>query len=87
LDEVRIWANEIGAMYFHLAGRLGAEEDSLVRFKARFYDTVHPFNVLQLVVMNEEHMNICKKMEPWNESMNIRPTDSNYFPCYRGPIR
>jgi len=85
VDEVRIWANEVGASYLHLGGGYGSEEDSLFKFKAGFSDTVHDFNVWQLVVMKNEYVEICGKKELWNKSRSGKPMNGNYFPIYRSP--
>ena len=85
IDEVRLWANGVGAYCFHLGGGLGAEEDSLFHFKSGFSDSVHTFNVWQLVVLADEYADICRDKMLWNESKGFGRMTANYFPAYRAP--
>ena len=81
IDEVRIWANESGASYFHLGGG----RVSLLKFKAGFSDTVHDLNVWQLIVLKKKYQEICRQIALWNEQGSHEPIDSDYFPLYRCP--
>ena len=85
IDEVRIWTKEVGAFCFHLGGGYGADEDSLFNFKAGFSDTIHDFNVWQLVVMKKKYTEICRQRALWTEQRSREPISGNYFPVYRCP--
>lgn len=85
LDEVRIWANEIGANCFHLGGGHGADEDSLFRFKTGFSKTLHEFNVWQMIVMAKEYQEISRTKVSWDKEQNREMTRGHFFPLYRRP--
>jgi len=82
-DEVRIWANEVGANCFHLGGGLGAEQDSLFRFKAGFSNTLHKFSVWQIISMRNEYQEISRIKTSWDKEQNREPVKGHYFPIYR----
>lgn len=83
IDEVRLWANAVGASIFHLGGGLGAEKDSLFNFKAGFSNTMHAFNVWQLVVMRNEYMELSSIKGLPNECERSNDMQNNFFPYYR----
>jgi len=83
MDEVRMWANEIGALRFHLGGGLGSEEDSLFRFKSGFSDIIHGFDVWNFIVVKDEFRKVCNQKEHWNQSKGITRIHGKYFPRYR----
>jgi len=82
-DEVRIWANQVGAICFHLGGGLGAEQDSLFRFKAGFSNTLHKFSVWQIISMRNEYQEISRIKTSWDKEQNREPVKGHYFPIYR----
>lgn len=85
LDEVRIWANSVGASIFHLGGGLAVEGGSILHFKAGFSNTSHEFNVWKLVVMRNEYVELCRKKGIANGHASSEPIQREYFPIYRRP--
>jgi dTDP-4-amino-4,6-dideoxygalactose transaminase len=60
-DTVRLWANESGALVFHLGGGVGARKDSLFHYKAGFSDRRHNFATWSWIVAPEIWKVICRR--------------------------
>jgi dTDP-4-amino-4,6-dideoxygalactose transaminase len=84
-DEVRLWANEIGAHVFHLGGGVGAKEDSLFRHKAGFSDRRHDFTTWRWIVTPEIYRDLCERRTRMNELQGLESALADYFPAYRCP--
>ncbi len=80
LDHVRAWAGARGNAVLHLGGGVGAQEDSLFRFKAGFSPRRHPFHTWRVVVHPARYEALCRRRFPGGPS----PQD-DFFPRYRAP--
>jgi len=80
IDEMRIMATEQGYKYFNLGGGLGAQEDSLFRFKSLFSKEFKEFKLWKYVVNQKVYDDLVDK----NTSFNDRTLNPNFFPAYRG---
>lgn len=75
LDEVRRWAAEQGYHTLHLGGGVGAQEDSLYRFKAGFSKRRHDFFTWRIVPDPSRYERLCA-------STGV-DADTGFFPAYR----
>ncbi len=82
IDEMRLLATEEEYSYFNLGGGLGAQEDSLFRFKSLFSKDFKDFKLWKYIVDQEAY----KELVDENIEANHREEehqDSNFFPAYR----
>ncbi len=79
LDWVRNWAKDRGNRVLHLGGGMGAKEDSLFNFKARFSHLRHPYFTWQLLFEPDTY----RGLEDRRRSMPSGSLDPQYFPIYR----
>lgn len=82
-DQVRLWANEIGAHWFHLGGGVGAAEDSLFRFKAGFSPIRFPFFVWKWIVQPDIYRQMIAARRAWYRSQGQSFSENAFFPVYR----
>lgn len=79
LDEVRLWATDVGARFFHLGGGLKGRQDSLFEFKAGFSKRHEIFRVWNWVVDEAAYQHL----------MGVRGKEARtdledgFFPGYR----
>jgi len=86
VDTVRLWGTERGHKVLHLGGGVGAQEDSLFRFKSGFSDRRHDFFLWRWMLDPLAYDSLCGKKERWNEANELRPASAAYFPAYRAPV-
>ena len=82
LDEVRLWAYQKNAKYFHLGGGLGGNEDSLFKFKAGFSKNRHTFHIWKWIIDPIKYQKIKEKTFQILSEKKL-PIDEHYFPIYR----
>jgi dTDP-4-amino-4,6-dideoxygalactose transaminase len=85
IDQVRLWANEIGAHVLHLGGGVGAKQDSLFHYKAGFSDQRHNFATWRWIIEPEIYRALCERRARKNEWQGLEPALPDYFPAYRCP--
>lgn len=81
LDEVRRFAKDSGFRRFHLGGGLGAETDSLYRFKSGFATDAHTYSSWRLIIDEDVYRRLCIARGGEGES------PEGFFPAYRAPSR
>lgn len=81
LDTVRTWGNEIGAKDLHLGGGVGAQRDSLYKFKIGFGSIEHNYTTWRAIVNQEMYNELCHDANLLDKS----DLDISYFPLYRNP--
>ena len=81
-DEMRIWANEIGAKTLHLGGSVGGRRDSLYEYKMGFGGQEHVYSTWRHIVDQEKYNAFCQ--EAWQKAGE--KLDDSYFPSYRNPF-
>ena len=74
------WARQRGNRYFHLGGGLGAQEDSLFRFKAGFSKSRSTFSTMRVVVRPAEYEELKRRGVEQNPHT---PPRAGFFPAYR----
>lgn len=74
------WARDRGNRVFHLGGGVGAEEDSLFRFKAGFSPLQKPFFTLRMVTDREKYSLLTNR---WSDAAGGREPADEHFPAYR----
>ena len=85
VDTERLWAAEMGAHIFHLGGGVGAQQDSVFRYKAGFSDRRHTFRTWRWVLRQEVCEELSAKAARWNSAKGLRAVSAGYFPAYRCP--
>ena len=85
VDTERRWATEIGARVLHLGGGVGAQEDSVFRYKAGFSDRRHTFRTWRWIVRPEVYEELFAQAARWNAASGLCPASAGYFPAYRCP--
>jgi hypothetical protein len=85
VDAERAWAKEIGARVFHLGGGVGAQEDSVFRYKSGFSDRRHIFRTWRWVLRPDVYSSVCAATAQRNASAGMREISDDYFPLYRCP--
>jgi ribosomal protein S18 acetylase RimI-like enzyme len=85
LDTVRKWGIESGMHVFHLGGGVGAQEDSLFRFKAGFSDRRHPYVTWRWILDQTQYDAITATKAKWNAEHRVGFASSDHFPQYRCP--
>jgi lipid II:glycine glycyltransferase (peptidoglycan interpeptide bridge formation enzyme) len=76
IHEITLWARNHGYKTFHLGGGLGAQADSLLRFKAGFSPLRADFMTCRLMFDAEKYRYVCSQTEP-------SALFNNFFPQYR----
>jgi len=79
LDWVRSWAQKRGNRVLHLGGGMGAREDSLFNFKARFSSLRHPYYTWQLLFDPDTYRGLENRRRAQREN----EVDAQFFPIYR----
>jgi hypothetical protein len=85
VDTERRWAKEAGARVFHLGGGVGAQEDSVFRYKAGFSDRRHTFFTWRWVIEPDVYTELCAEKARWNTANGLQSVPAGYFPMYRCP--
>jgi lipid II:glycine glycyltransferase (peptidoglycan interpeptide bridge formation enzyme) len=81
----RMWAKAAGARVFHLGGGVGAQEDSLFRYKAGFSPRRHVFGTWRWILQPEVYAELTRARRLADAAQNLRPISEHYFPAYRCP--
>ena len=79
---VRGWAKERGDLWLHLGGGVGAESDSLMRFKLGFSTIRHPFRTLRIVLDEPEYRRLVSEHSPFLDP----DARDGFFPLYRSDV-
>jgi len=85
VDAERSWAKGIGARVFHLGGGVGAQEDSVFRYKSGFSDRRHPFRTWRWVLQQGVYDSLCAAAAQRYARDGLRAISADYFPAYRCP--
>ncbi|HEX8679423.1 MAG TPA: GNAT family N-acetyltransferase, partial [Chthoniobacterales bacterium] len=85
VDTERRWAKAAGARIFHLGGGVGAQEDSVFRYKTGFSNRRHTFRTWRWVLQPEIYAQLCERATRYNGSNGLQAVSSGYFPAYRCP--
>jgi hypothetical protein len=85
VDTERRWALDMGAHVFHLGGGVGAEEDSVFRYKAGFSDCRHTFRTWRWIIRPDVYTQLSAKAARLNATVGSGTADAEYFPAYRSP--
>lgn len=81
---VRQWAKERGNTIYHLGGGVGAQKDSLHKFKAGFATHHHEFFTWRVIVNDEAYQGLVANWT--DESGRVPGGIEGFFPPYRLPI-
>ncbi|WP_445384789.1 GNAT family N-acetyltransferase [Robiginitalea sp. IMCC44478] len=76
IDEMWRVSKKEGYKYFNLGGGLGAQQDSLFRFKSLFSNHYKPFYVWKYIVDEDAYNDLVNK--------NSKVESTDFFPLYRG---
>ena len=85
VDTERLWATEMGARVFHLGGGVGAQQDSVFRYKAGFSDRRHTFRTWRWIIRPEVCEELSASAARRNAANGLRAVSSGFFPAYRCP--
>ncbi len=85
VETERAWATQIGARQFHLGGGVGAQQDSVFRYKAGFSDRRHVFRTWRWINRPAVYEELCTRAAAANAAQNLRPISGSFFPAYRCP--
>ncbi|MDQ6859630.1 MAG: GNAT family N-acetyltransferase [Verrucomicrobiota bacterium] len=85
VDTERAWATTIGARVFHLGGGVGAQQDSVFRYKAGFSDCRHTFRTWRWIIRPDVYGELCTRAAQRNAENGVRAISDRYFPAYRCP--
>ena len=80
LGYVRDWAKDRGNRFFHLGGGLGADGDSLFRFKAGFSKLRADFYTLRFVLDRKKYYALTRESQISGAHV---PAERSFFPIYR----
>lgn len=86
VDTERLWAAGQGARVLHLGGGVGAENDSLFRYKAAFSNRRHTFRTWRWVLRPEVYRALCDERERRHGRNAPHDPTPDYFPAYRSPV-
>lgn len=75
---VRTWAKRAGLRWFHLGGGVGAEQDSLLHFKAGFSPDRRDFQTLRIVVREDAYRDLVMARTDVLDPSEL----TGYFPAY-----
>jgi hypothetical protein len=85
VDAERLWAKDAGAEVLHLGGGVGAQQDSVFRYKAGFSDRRHTFCTWRWIVQPGAYSKLCADRAAENKAGESRPAATDFFPEYRCP--
>jgi hypothetical protein len=85
VDTERLWAKGMGAHVFHLGGGVGAQRDSVFRYKAGFSNRQHTFRTWRWIIRPEVYEEVSASTARWNVANGLRVVSTGYFPAYRCP--
>ena len=85
VDTERLWAREMGARVFHLGGGVGAQQDSVFRYKAGFSDRRHTFQTWRWIIRPEVYEALSASTARRHAAKGLRAVSAGYFPAYRCP--
>lgn len=85
VDTERLWAREMGARVLHLGGGVGAQQDSVFRYKAGFSERRHTFRTWRWIIRPEVYEELFAKATRWNVANGLHAVSGGYFPAYRCP--
>lgn len=85
VDTERVWAKEMGARVFHLGGGVGAQQDSVFRYKAGFSDRRHTFRTWRWILKQEAYDQLVARAAGLNAANRLCAISDAYFPAYRCP--
>ena len=85
VDTERLWAAAMGARVFHLGGGVGAQEDSVFRYKSGFSDRRHMFRTWRWIIRPEVYEELSAISARRNAANGLRAISAGYFPAYRCP--
>jgi lipid II:glycine glycyltransferase (peptidoglycan interpeptide bridge formation enzyme) len=77
----RLWAKDRGDTWMHLGGGRGADDDSLLHFKAGFGGDRMPYRTLRLVVDEDGYRALLAARFP----EGVPESAAGFFPAYRAP--
>ena len=80
LDDARRFAKDAGFRRLHLGGGLGAQADSLYRFKAGFGTDSHSFRSWRVITDEGAYRLFCQAQGRHSEA------PEGFFPAYRAPL-
>ncbi|MEZ4656446.1 MAG: GNAT family N-acetyltransferase [Caldilineaceae bacterium] len=86
LDGVRQWGSAVGASALHLGGGVGAQEDSLFRFKAGFSRLTRRFKVWRMMSNVERYTALVEQRRRWSADNGYAAPNEHFFPTYRCPV-
>ena len=75
---VRTWAKRSGARWFHLGGGVGAQNDSLLHFKAGFSPLRLDWYTMRVVVREQDYRDLVAKRGLAAEASDL----TGFFPAY-----
>ena len=85
VDTERVWAKQMGARVFHLGGGVGAQQDSVFRYKAGFSDRRHTFRTWRWIIAPDAYDELSQSAAACNAANGLRTISEGYFPAYRCP--
>jgi hypothetical protein len=85
VDTERRWASETGARIFHLGGGVGAQQDSVFRYKSGFSDRRHTFRTWRWVLRPGIYDGLCSSAAERHAAQGLHAVSAGYFPAYRCP--
>lgn len=85
VDTERAWAKQMGARVFHLGGGVGAQEDSVFRYKSGFSNRRHTFRTWRWVLRPDVYEELCARAARQNADSGLRAVSAGYFPAYGCP--
>jgi hypothetical protein len=85
VDVERTWAMKVGARVLHLGGGVGAQQDSLFRYKAGFSNRRHTFRTWRWILRPDVYEDFSERAARWNAAHGLYAIPGGYFPAYRCP--
>ncbi len=76
---VRTWAKRRGMRWFHLGGGVGAQDDSLLHFKAGFSPLRRDWRTLRVVIREQDYRDLAARRGVDAEALDM----TGFFPAYR----
>ena len=86
LDTARAWASRNGMKVLHLGGGVGAQEDSLFRFKAGFSERRHRYYTWRWILDQDQYDRLSRTKREWNAEHGVEIVSPEYFPRYRDNV-
>lgn len=87
VDSARAWAKEAGAHTYHLGGGVGAQIDSVFKFKTGFTRRSHAFSTFRWVLRPDVYDELCASAARSKQAAGMEMVSARYFPAYRCPAR